>query len=42
MIIGTQFSKKIDGNKLKPIFGWFVLIMGFYIITKELFMKRYN
>lgn len=39
MIIGTQISKKIDGNKLKPIFGWFVLIMGFYIISKELFLK---
>lgn len=37
MLIGTQLTKKIDGNKLKPIFGWFVLIMGIYIITKELF-----
>lgn len=37
MLIGTQLSKKIDGNKLKPIFGWFVLIMGIYIITKEMF-----
>ncbi|PAM96636.1 permease [Flavobacterium sp. IR1] len=35
MLIGSQLSKKIDGAKLKPIFGWFVLIMGFYIITKE-------
>ena len=32
---GSQLSKKIDGTKLKPIFGWFVLVMGFYIITKE-------
>ena len=37
MVIGTQLSKKINGAKLKPIFGWFVLIMGLYIITKELF-----
>ena len=37
MLIGTQLSKQIDGAKLKPIFGWFVLIMGIYIITKELF-----
>lgn len=36
MLIGSQISKKIDGPKLKPIFGWFVLIMGFYIITKEI------
>lgn len=37
MLIGTQLSKKINGDKLKPLFGWFVLIMGIYIITKELF-----
>jgi uncharacterized membrane protein YfcA len=35
IIIGTQLSKKIDGNKLKPAFGWFVLVMGIYIIIKE-------
>ncbi len=39
MLIGTQLSKKIDGAKLKPAFGWFVLVMGIYIITKELFLK---
>jgi uncharacterized membrane protein YfcA len=35
MLIGTQLSKKIDGNKLKPAFGWFILVMGIYIIVKE-------
>jgi hypothetical protein len=25
------------GAKLKPAFGWFVLIMGIYIIVTELF-----
>lgn len=35
MLIGTQLSKRMDGNKLKPIFGWFVLVMGIYIIIKE-------
>lgn len=39
MFIGTFLSKKIDGAKLKPIFGWFVLIMGCYIIVKELFIQ---
>ena len=39
MLIGTQLSKKIDGSILKPAFGWFVLVMGLYIITKELFLK---
>jgi uncharacterized protein len=35
MLIGSQLSKKIDGTKLKPLFGWFVLVMGVYIIAKE-------
>ncbi len=38
IFIGTALSKKIDGEKLKPAFGWFVLVMGIYIITKELFL----
>ena len=37
MLIGIQLAKKIDGKKLKPIFGWFVLMMGIYIIIKEIF-----
>ena len=37
--VGLITSKKIDGNKLKPAFGWFVLVMGIYIITKELFLN---
>nr|WP_315232644.1 sulfite exporter TauE/SafE family protein [uncultured Flavobacterium sp.] len=39
IFIGTALSKKINGDKLKPAFGWFVLVMGIYIITKELFIK---
>ena len=39
MLIGTQLSKRINGTQLKPIFGWFILIMGIYIITKEIFLK---
>lgn len=35
IFIGLFLSKKIDGAKLKPIFGWFVLMMGIYIILKE-------
>ncbi|WP_312079243.1 sulfite exporter TauE/SafE family protein [Chryseobacterium sp.] len=38
IIIGAQLSKKIDGKKLKPAFGWFILVMGIYIIIKELFI----
>lgn len=37
IIIGSQLSKKIEGKKLKPAFGWFILVMGIYIIMKEIF-----
>jgi uncharacterized membrane protein YfcA len=36
IFIGNQLSKKIDGAALKKGFGWFVLVMGVYIIIKEL------
>jgi len=39
IFIGTALSKKIDGGKLKPAFGWFVLVMGIYIIVKETLLK---
>ena len=39
IFIGTFLSKKIDGSKLKPAFGWFVLVMGIYIIIKETVLK---
>ena len=39
IFIGTIISKKIDGSKLKPAFGWFVLIMGIYILTNEFLLK---
>lgn len=35
IFVGTALSKHISGEKLKPAFGWFVLVMGIYIITKE-------
>lgn len=39
IFIGTALSKRINGEKLKPAFGWFVLIMGIYIIIKETLLK---
>lgn len=39
IFIGMYLSKKIDGAKLKPAFGWFVLVMGIYIIIKETVLK---
>lgn len=38
IFIGIYLSKKIEGNKLKSAFGWFVLAMGCYILIKELFL----
>lgn len=35
IITGSMLSKRIPNEKLKPAFGWFVLIMGVYIIAKE-------
>jgi len=35
IFIGIRLSKNMDGTKLKPAFGWFVLIMGIFIILKE-------
>jgi uncharacterized protein len=39
VFIGSYLSKKIEGEKLKTGFGWFVLVMGIYIIIKELILS---
>jgi uncharacterized membrane protein YfcA len=39
MFIGTALSKKIDGARLKPAFGWFILLMGIYIIINEIWIQ---
>lgn len=36
ILAGSMLSKRIPNEKLKPAFGWFVLVMGVYIIGKEL------
>ncbi len=36
IFLGIYLSNFIEGKKLKKGFGWFVLIMGIYIIYKEL------
>ena len=36
MFIGIYLNKFIDGKKLKKGFGWFVLLMGIYIIWAEI------
>jgi len=36
IFLGGYLNKFIDGKKLKKGFGWFVLIMGIYIVWKEI------
>jgi uncharacterized membrane protein YfcA len=38
IFLGSALSKKVPGDKLKKAFGWFVLIMGIYILVKELIL----
>lgn len=35
IFIGGYFNQRFDANKLKKGFGWFVLVMGIYIIIRE-------
>lgn len=39
VFIGSYLSKKVESKKLKPAFGYFVLIMGIYIILQETIFK---
>jgi uncharacterized membrane protein YfcA len=36
ILLGSMLGKRIPNEKLKPAFGWFVLVMGVYIIGREL------
>ena len=38
IFIGSFLSTKVHADKLKTSFGWFVLMMGIYIIFKEIFL----
>lgn len=43
IIAGTAISRYVSNEKLKPAFGWFVLIMGCYILGREIFLlPHYN
>ena len=35
ILIGTRIAEKISGNYLKKIFGWFVIVISFYIVFKQ-------
>ncbi|MBL4708211.1 MAG: sulfite exporter TauE/SafE family protein [Flavobacteriales bacterium] len=36
IFMGIYLNQFIDGKKLKKAFGWFVLVMGIYILYKEI------
>ena len=37
IFVGGFLSKKINGESLKKVFGWFILVMGIYIFIREIF-----
>lgn len=39
MLVGSNFVTKVSSAKLKPAFGWFVLVMGTFILLKETVLK---
>ncbi len=38
ILIGNRISKQISAIQLRKFFGWFVLVMGCWILTKEIFL----
>jgi uncharacterized membrane protein YfcA len=40
IFIGNNLAKKMNSDKLKIAFGWFVFIMGSYILIKEIFFSK--
>jgi uncharacterized membrane protein YfcA len=39
IFVGNKLSLNIDNVKLKKGFGWFILVMGIYILLKESVFK---
>lgn len=39
ILTGAFLSKRIEGSRLKPWFGWFTFAMGLFIILKEIILK---
>lgn len=35
ILTGTKLSEYVSGQKLKPAFGWLILIMGIFILTEN-------
>lgn len=39
IFIGSLISNRVESEKLKTVFGWFVLVMGIYIMIREIFLS---
>ncbi len=39
IVAGSWLTRYVPGTRLKPAFGWFTLVMGIYIIGRELAFK---
>ncbi len=40
ILLGSLLSAKISSQKLKPAFGWFTLVVGLFVLVKELFLAK--
>jgi uncharacterized protein len=38
ILVGSYLSRYIPNEKLKPAFGWFVMVMAVYILVKEILL----
>ena len=37
IVAGSYFTKYVNDAKLKPAFGWFVLVMGIFVLVTTLY-----
>lgn len=40
IFIGNYFHRRVTALKLRVAFGWFILFMGFYILSREIFLHN--
>jgi uncharacterized membrane protein YfcA len=38
ILAGSYLTRYIPNEKLKPAFGWFVMVMAVYILVKEILL----
>ncbi|MES2133348.1 MAG: sulfite exporter TauE/SafE family protein [Bacteroidota bacterium] len=38
ILIGSRLSNKVSSQKLRPAFGWFTLVVGIFVLVKELIL----